>query len=87
MNEIAIGQLRELVSEETFLRVRCIVMDSLHYGIRKEGPVPGQPEPRGVSAEAKNAWGTNRIVVEKEVQVNMYSTEIRNSKLEVDALL
>jgi len=56
MNEIAIGRFRELVSEETFLRVRYIVMDLLHYGIRKQGPVPGQPEPHGASAKANKAW-------------------------------
>ena len=87
MNEISIGRLRELVSEEQFLRVRYIVMDLIRNGIRKEGPVSGQPEPRGVSDEGNKAWDDNRIVVEKEVQVNINLREIRNSKLEVDALL
>ncbi len=61
MNEIAVGRPREILSKEQVLRVRCIVMDLLRNGIQKEGPVPGQSEPHGVSAEVNKTWDDNRI--------------------------
>ena len=67
--------------------MQCNVMDVIRAGFHNEGSKPGQPEPKGDSTEVDKAWDENRFFLEKEIQVHMHLREVRNSKLEVEALL